>query len=94
MVSFKSEMDRDNLTFLSEITIRHLLKLHELAVAENADGEHIPANTVRHFLLAICTRPGLGICFRGWYPRDTDADFIDEPKKSGNKYFIMKEPQG
>ncbi|KAG1721618.1 ribosome 60S biogenesis N-terminal-domain-containing protein [Suillus occidentalis] len=65
----------------SEITI-HLLKLHELAVAENADGDHIPANLVRHFL-AICTRPGLSICFRGWHPRDADADFIDAPKKSG-----------
>ncbi|KAG1766818.1 hypothetical protein EDD22DRAFT_877474 [Suillus occidentalis] len=30
----------------------HLLKVHELAVAENADGHHIPANLVRH-LLAI-----------------------------------------
>jgi nucleolar pre-ribosomal-associated protein 1 len=31
---------------------------------------------VHHFLLAICTRPGVGICFkdRGWYPRDSDGD--------------------
>ncbi|KIK32563.1 hypothetical protein CY34DRAFT_18952 [Suillus luteus UH-Slu-Lm8-n1] len=61
-----------------------LLKLHELAVAENPDGDHFLANLVRHFLLAICTRPGPSICFRGWYPRDADADFIDAPKKSGN----------
>ncbi|KAG1766782.1 ribosome 60S biogenesis N-terminal-domain-containing protein, partial [Suillus occidentalis] len=72
----------------SEITIGHLLKLYERAVAENADGDHIPADLVHHFLLAICTRPGLGICFRdrGWYPRDNDADFIDEPKKGGKIY--------
>lgn len=31
---------------------------------------------MHHFLLAICTRPGVGICFkdRGWYPRDSDGD--------------------
>ncbi|KAG2124689.1 ribosome 60S biogenesis N-terminal-domain-containing protein [Suillus clintonianus] len=72
----------------AEITIGHLLKLYERAGAENADGDHIPADLVHHFLLAICTRPGLGICFkeRGWYPRDTDADVVDEPKKGGKIY--------
>lgn len=41
--------------------------------------EHVPADLVHHFLLAICTRPGVGICFkdRGWYPRESDRD--DEP---------------
>lgn len=31
---------------------------------------------MHHFLLAICTRPGVGICFRdrGWYPRESDGD--------------------
>ncbi|KAG1888586.1 ribosome 60S biogenesis N-terminal-domain-containing protein [Suillus subluteus] len=69
----------------AEVTIGHLLKLYERAGAENADGDHIPADLVHHFLLAICTRPGLGICFkdRGWYPRDTDVDVDDEPKKGG-----------
>ncbi|KAG1740308.1 ribosome 60S biogenesis N-terminal-domain-containing protein [Suillus lakei] len=72
----------------AEVTIGHLLKLYERAAAENADGDHIPADLVHHFLLAICTRPGLGICFRdrGWYPRDIDADVVDEPKKGGKIY--------
>ncbi|KAG0699762.1 hypothetical protein DFH29DRAFT_990668 [Suillus ampliporus] len=72
----------------TEVTIGHLLKLYERAVAENADDDHIPADLVHHFLLAICTRPGLGICFkdRGWYPRDTDADVVDEPQKGGKIY--------
>ncbi|KAG1791586.1 ribosome 60S biogenesis N-terminal-domain-containing protein [Suillus plorans] len=72
----------------AEITIGHLLKLYERAATENADGDHIPADLVHHFLLAICTRPGLGICFRdrGWYPRDIDTDVVDEPKKSGKIY--------
>ncbi|KAF9068316.1 ribosome 60S biogenesis N-terminal-domain-containing protein [Rhodocollybia butyracea] len=34
------------------------------------DDDGIPADLVHHFLLAICTRPGQGVCFRdkGWYP--------------------------
>lgn len=64
------------------------MKLYERASAENADGDHIPADLVHHFLLATCTRPGLGICFkeRGWYPRDTDSDAVDEPQKGGKIY--------
>lgn len=32
----------------------------------------MPAEVAHHFLLAICTRPGSGICFKdnGWYPRE------------------------
>lgn len=31
---------------------------------------------IHHFLLAICTRPGTGICFkdRGWYFRESEGD--------------------
>jgi nucleolar pre-ribosomal-associated protein 1 len=31
---------------------------------------------VHHFLLAVCSHPGIGLCFkdRGWYPRDPDGD--------------------
>lgn len=34
---------------------------------------------MHHFLLAICTHPSSGLCFRdrGWYPRDTDATTAD-----------------
>ncbi|KAE9398376.1 hypothetical protein BT96DRAFT_37083 [Gymnopus androsaceus JB14] len=37
---------------------------------EDNDEEGIPADLVHHFLLALCTRPGQGVCFRdkGWYP--------------------------
>jgi nucleolar pre-ribosomal-associated protein 1 len=32
--------------------------------------ESIPADLVHHFLLALCTHTGTGLCFkdRGWYP--------------------------
>lgn len=31
---------------------------------------------MHHYLLAIGSRPGVGICFkdRGWYPRDVDEE--------------------
>ena len=34
----------------------------------------MPADIAHHFLLAICTRPGTGICFKdsGWYPREDE----------------------
>jgi hypothetical protein len=37
--------------------LENLLKLHEFAITENAEGDHILTNLVHHFLLAICTRP-------------------------------------
>jgi len=55
--------------------------------SDNDSEEHIPADLAHHFLLAICTRPGTGICFkdRGWYPRETESDVgardVEDPKK-------------
>lgn len=62
---------------------------------ESAEADHVPADLVHHFLLAMCTRPGVGICFkdRGWYPRESDGDAVathieDEPvfQKGGKIY--------
>ncbi|KAG7090693.1 hypothetical protein E1B28_009789 [Marasmius oreades] len=58
-----------------EITVNHLLKLYGRTGNEgppstgDLDEPQITADLVHHFLLAICTRPGQGICFRdsGWY---------------------------
>ncbi|KAJ3573727.1 hypothetical protein NP233_g2249 [Leucocoprinus birnbaumii] len=60
----------------NEITISHLLKIYERTSSNDEDPEHIPADLVHHFLLAIMTRPGFGICFkdRGWYPREDAED--------------------
>ena len=57
-----------------------MIKLYERQESEDNDDDHIPANLVHNFLLAICTRPGIGICFkdRGWYPRDWDHAIEDE----------------
>lgn len=53
-----------------------LIKLYDRMTTESAEAEHVPADLVHHFLLATCTRPGVGICFkdRGWYPRESDGD--------------------
>lgn len=72
-----------------EQVLTQLLKLYNRDIAEDDDPEHIPADLVHHFLLAICTRPGVGVCFRdrGWYPRHLDEgmspsaeDEASEPK--------------
>ncbi|KAJ7175823.1 ribosome 60S biogenesis N-terminal-domain-containing protein [Mycena filopes] len=55
-----------------------LLKIYDRANTEDEDPEHVPADLAHHFLLAICTRPGVGICFkdRGWYPRKSETDGV------------------
>ncbi|KAM5540626.1 hypothetical protein V8D89_005657 [Ganoderma adspersum] len=60
----------------SEATLSQLIRVYERNIAEGPDSESVPADVVHHFLLAICTRPGVGICFhdRGWYPREIDTD--------------------
>ncbi|RDB20241.1 Uncharacterized protein C14G10.02 [Hypsizygus marmoreus] len=76
--------------FFNEATISHIVKLYDRTAPEDEDPDHVPADLVHHFLLAICTRPGFGICFRdrGWYPRETDGDEDDEPKKQrGGKIY-------
>lgn len=52
------------------------MRVYERDVAEDGDLEHIPADVVHHYMLAICTRPGVGVCFkdRGWYPRELDQE--------------------
>jgi nucleolar pre-ribosomal-associated protein 1 len=53
------------------------MKLYNRSVGEGSD-DQIPADLVHHFLLAICTHPGVGVCFkdRGWYPRETGDDVV------------------
>ncbi|KAI0751700.1 ribosome 60S biogenesis N-terminal-domain-containing protein [Daedaleopsis nitida] len=62
----------------NETTLSQLLRIYERNVSEGADSDSVPADVVHHFLLAVCTRPGAGLCFhdRGWYPRETDEDHI------------------
>ncbi|KAI9466647.1 ribosome 60S biogenesis N-terminal-domain-containing protein [Lactarius psammicola] len=67
----------------SEKSLHHIVRLYDRSAGEGSD-DQIPADLAHHFLLAICTHPGVGVCFkdRGWYPRETE----DESKltQSGN----------
>lgn len=68
------------------ITSLQLHKLYERDVAEEGDAqENIPADLVHHFLLAISTHPGTGICFRdsGWYPREENPELGGDGMKQG-----------
>ncbi|KAI0352520.1 hypothetical protein OH77DRAFT_1523331 [Trametes cingulata] len=71
----------------SEATLSQLLRIYERSAPEGPDPESVPADVVHHFLLALCTHPGVGLCFhdRGWYPRETDVDqkgFADSPERT------------
>lgn len=59
--------------------------MYDRVAAEKLAGGHVPADIVHHFLLAICTHPGQGICFRdrGWYPRETDEDGLADQEDVG-----------
>ena len=54
------------------------MRLYDRSVGEESD-DQIPADLAHHFLLAICTHPGVGVCFkdRGWYPREIEDDSED-----------------
>ncbi|KAF8505077.1 ribosome 60S biogenesis N-terminal-domain-containing protein, partial [Hysterangium stoloniferum] len=60
----------------NERTLNYLLKVYDRALPEDDIDDHIPADVVHHFMLAIMTHPGVGICFRdrGWYPRDNSSE--------------------
>jgi nucleolar pre-ribosomal-associated protein 1 len=53
------------------------MKLYNRSVGEGSD-DQIHADLAHHFFLAICTHPGVGVCFkdRGWYPRETGDDVV------------------
>jgi len=69
-----------------------IVKLYDRAVPEGHP-DHIPADLAHHFLLALCTRPGTGVCFkdRGWYPRGLEAssaqDEEDPQTQRGGKVY-------
>lgn len=70
--------------------IFQLVKLYSRASPETSDPESIPADLIHHFLLALCTRPGIGLCFKeaGWYPREEgdqkETEEVDDRAK-GNE---------
>lgn len=71
-----------------------MLKLYERNSPEDSEQGSIPADLVHHFLLAITTHPGSGICFKdqGWYPREYLGDDIiprdEDPKPDrGGKIY-------
>uniref|UniRef100_A0A8H8CE92 Nucleolar pre-ribosomal-associated protein 1 n=1 Tax=Psilocybe cubensis TaxID=181762 RepID=A0A8H8CE92_PSICU len=80
----------------NESTLGHIIKLYERILPEGDDEDQIPADLAHHFLLAICTRPGTGICFRdrGWYPKESDPNETvskdDEDGKRKNSKIYNK----
>lgn len=56
----------------NEVTLNQLCKIYDRVEVD----PDVPADVVHHFLLAICTHPGTGVCFKdnGWYPRETSEE--------------------
>jgi len=77
------------------ITPFQILKLYDRTTSEDDDPEHIPADLAHHYLLAICTRPGVGICFkdRGWYPRESGSDGRAQNEDDENEPVYQKGKQ-
>ncbi|KZT00261.1 uncharacterized protein LAESUDRAFT_688308 [Laetiporus sulphureus 93-53] len=80
------------IALFNEALLAQLMRLYERDTAEDEDPEHIPADVVHHFLLAICTHPGVGVCFqdRGWYPRETDPDGNSHHKDEEREDFAVR----
>ncbi|KAJ2930741.1 hypothetical protein H1R20_g6371, partial [Candolleomyces eurysporus] len=77
--------------------LQNLLKLYERTTPETEDdGDYTVADLVHHFLLAICTRPGVGLCFkdRGWYPRDVSGgDSLFNEDEDDGASSKLKQPK-
>ncbi|KZT67038.1 hypothetical protein DAEQUDRAFT_694819 [Daedalea quercina L-15889] len=60
----------------NETILSQLLRVYDRDSPEDGVADRVPADVVHHFLLAICTRPGVGVCFKdnGWYPRDISGE--------------------
>ncbi|PWN34846.1 uncharacterized protein FA14DRAFT_171572 [Meira miltonrushii] len=71
-------------SLFNEWTCKELVAMYE---RENdtiklvqSEEEHSIADVVHHFLLALCTHPGRGVCYidNGWYGRMNDKTNIDD----------------
>ncbi|GJE99428.1 ribosome 60S biogenesis N-terminal-domain-containing protein [Phanerochaete sordida] len=80
------------INLFNEQTVQQILRLYDRNVPEGEDQESVPADIAHHFLLAICTRPGTGICFkdRGWYPREDEDQPVVEAEEEGGRRQNVK----
>jgi hypothetical protein len=76
---------------LDLLPLPKMIKLYERNVPEDSGPDTNPADIVHHFLLSICTRPGIGICFvdRGWYLHE--ASLLSISKASSTGSFVYSE---
>ncbi|KAG0192599.1 hypothetical protein DFQ28_008597 [Apophysomyces sp. BC1034] len=72
--------------FFSSYILEQVAKAYVRTEPEptSAEDTGIPANLVHHFLVSVCSVPGVGACFRdsGWYPSSSPAD---EKNDTGSK---------
>ncbi|KZT52357.1 hypothetical protein CALCODRAFT_92465 [Calocera cornea HHB12733] len=81
----------------NEWMLGQILRLYERDDKDDPSHAFSAADLAHHFLLAICTRPGVGICFAdgGWYPRETETGegnegAADEPRDEPDQRHQQK----
>ncbi|KAG5513858.1 hypothetical protein PMAC_000480 [Pneumocystis sp. 'macacae'] len=82
-VIFEKTISRDiKLALFNDYILNKLVMLYS-----DTDNEDFRSIIIHNFLISLCTRPGIGLCFEcnGWYPK-LDADF----KKTGNSLIYNK----
>lgn len=74
----------------SKMILKTMFQIHKLYERNEPEGDsdQVPADLAHHFLLAICTHPGSGVCFKdkGWYPRELQLVPDSEDHKTGKIY--------
>lgn len=74
----------------NEWTCKELVSLYERETdvirLVQSDEEHSIADVAHHFLLALCTHPGRGVCYvdEGWYGRQKDVEDDEEREEGGS----------
>ncbi|KAI0075408.1 hypothetical protein K474DRAFT_1664265 [Panus rudis PR-1116 ss-1] len=80
------------ISLFNEAIILQLVKLYDRRATEGPDDEDRPADLVHHFLIAICTQPGRGVCFkdRGWYFQEEDGEKLETQENPANRKVYNK----
>jgi nucleolar pre-ribosomal-associated protein 1 len=78
--------------FFSEFACKELVALYdregEMIEVANTEERHSVADVIHHFMLALCTHPGRGVCFidQGWYGRkQTRGEAENEDEEEGEE---------
>lgn len=93
-ISLDGDISRTvKISFFTTSFLINLLKLYARTEAVPNSDQTI-AQAVHGFMMALCTKPGVGICFQdaAWYPPSTlkSLSSIEKPSTDGTKHIFNK----